>query len=236
MELCFERFVSLTERHTAAMKITLKADRDCKLRVDSRLDGQVKATGYRDGEFGCFIMDEFNVGKPNQTDGVTSVTNTIKRAGFTVSTAQVDNMDGVEPKAALDGDFCACNLYDIDAKAGKAYTLTKVICYTTDRDDQEPEAFVRKLAKDQFAKGYDALRAEQYSAWEAFWEDVGVEFTGDTAHSPGCPLRHVPSESGRRTGRHHQHLRQLSDRMQLFGLDLLGYRDLHGPHVPIHRT
>ena len=93
VRLHFERFVSLAERHTAVMRISLSADRDCRLRVCSRLDGQVKATGYRNEEFGYYVMDEFNCGAPRAEDGILSVTNTIKRSGFTVSTASCPGRD-----------------------------------------------------------------------------------------------------------------------------------------------
>lgn len=199
VRLDFERFVSLAQRNTAVMKVSLTPDRDCRLTVDSRLDGQVKATGYRNETFGYYIMDEFNVGAPRLDGGVVSVTNRIKRSGFTVSTAQADRMEGLEPAQTLDGPFCGCHVYAFDGKAGHTYTLYKTVCYSTDRDEKDPEAFVRTLAAEQLNRGYEALRQEQCQAWEAFWEETGVELSGDTAILQGIrfALFHLNQGVGR---------------------------------------
>ena len=199
VRLHFERFVSLAERHTAVMRISLSADRDCRLRVCSRLDGQVKATGYRNEEFGYYVMDEFNCGAPRAEDGILSVTNTIKRSGFTVSTAQADRMAGLVPAETHDGYFCVCHEYDINAHVGETYTLEKAICYTTDRDDAQPEDFVRTLAKAQLTRGWDVLYAEHRAAWLSFWNEVGVELSGDTAILQGVrfAMFHLNQGAGR---------------------------------------
>lgn len=197
--LQFERFVSLADRNTAVMKIALTPEQDCELRVDSRLDGQVKATGYRNETFGYYIMDEFNCGAPKSDDGIISVTNHIKRAGFTISTAQADCMDGITPTISTDGDYCSGHLYTIAAKAGTTYTLYKTICYNTDRDCENPESFVRTLATKQLERGYEALYNEQSLAWEAFWDEAGIELSGDTAILQGIrfALFHLNQGAGR---------------------------------------
>lgn len=144
-------------------------------------------------------MDEFNVGTPAFEGELISTTNTIKRSGFSVSTAQMDHIEGIVPENRMDGDYCACHLYTIDAKAGAEYALTKVICYSTDRDSKEPLSFVQELVREQFRRGYDALLDEHKQAWLTFWDEVGVEFSGDTAILQGVrfAMFHLNQGAGR---------------------------------------
>ena len=50
--LSFERFVSMAEKHTAASRISVTADRNCRLRFVCVLDGEIKSTGLRNDTWG----------------------------------------------------------------------------------------------------------------------------------------------------------------------------------------
>jgi alpha,alpha-trehalose phosphorylase len=199
VHLSFERFICLDEKHTAAMRMTVTADRDCRVQLDSLLNGDATNSSAHE-EFGSVSTDTFfNRNHPNQEDGVTSITNTVKRSGFTISTAQMDAMEGVEPQMSAHGDWCSSRMYDFTAQAGKTYTLTKVTCYACDRDQEAPEAFVRNLVKEQFSKGYEALKASHCQAWKSFWANGGVDITGDDAILQGIrfAMFHLNQGAGR---------------------------------------
>lgn len=160
LSLKYERFVSLAEKHTAAMRVTVSSDRACVLKIDSILDGQIKKIDLSDGEKGAFLDDCFYFLSLKNEDGVVSATNKTKISAFTITTAMAEQLGGVKPIAEIKDKYFV-NRYELNAAADTAYTLERVICYATNRDfdEAEVETKTRALTKSQANEGFDKLFA-----------------------------------------------------------------------------
>lgn len=200
VDLVFRRFVSLTEKHTTAMQITVQADRACAIVVSSILDAEIKKININDGEK-CVVMDNcFNRLNLQAADRVGSVVNETKRSKFTIAAAFTDRLDDQVP-AVKEDETSITNEYAFQAKAGKAYTFERITCYATNRDFpvDELEASLRALTAAQAKIGYAALFQAHSDAWHLFWDQTGVEIKGDDLILQGLrfAMYHLNQSAGR---------------------------------------
>lgn len=198
VNLIFERFVSLAEKHTTAMKVTIVPEKDCRITFDSILDGEVKKIDICDGEKGVFLDDCFQFIGAEQQGNAVCVTNETRRSKFLISAAMADKMDCCTGKTIVEDKKCI-NRYEFQGEKNKGYTLEKATCYTTNRDAKNVAAEALSLAQKQIEKGYDCLFEQHAKEWAGFWEELGISIKGDTAVLQGVrfAMYHLFQSAGR---------------------------------------
>lgn len=198
VSLQFERFVSLSNKHLAAMRVTVRPLSDCELIIDSILDGNIKKIDISDGEKGIFLDDCFEFLGVHKNQGIASVLNRTKVSGFTIATSMLDSVNGNRGSMSLSGKTCREH-YQFAAKKDTAYTLERVTGYGTNRDFEDPESETEAITRHAFQKGYSVLKKEHEEQWEKFWKDLNLEIEGDDCILQGVrfAMFHLYQSAGR---------------------------------------
>jgi len=198
VHLNYERFVSMDEIHTTAMKITVTPSENCEVGVISVLDGEIKCIDICDGEKGIFMDNSFDLVELTMDNELQSVTNCTKISKFTIVAAKKDKMLGAMVTNAKEGKKLYSQ-YIEQAKADIPVVFERVTCYGTNRDDDNTKQFVRKLTDTQFTEGYEALKNKHIVKWNVFWQQAGVDIKGDTVILQGMrfALYHLNQSTGR---------------------------------------
>lgn len=178
LDLEFKRIVSFARLHVIAQSVTIRADRDAKLVVESGINGQMTNTGSQ----------HFSEGEKRLYDGaVMQYTQTTiqSKIDFFFNTRLRFFKNGTEQqeKGFITMDRRRIDMrYTLELAAGEALTIEKISTVHTSRDkDAEGVDFkemqTRTLAQAEEAQamGYQALADESAAAWnERVWDRVAV--------------------------------------------------------------
>ena len=178
LDLEFKRIVSFARLHVITQSVTIRADRDVKLVVESGINGQMTNTGSQ----------HFSEGEKRLYDGaVMQYTQTTiqSKIDFFFNTRLRFFKNGTEQqeKGFITMDRRRIDMrYTLELAAGEALTIEKISTVHTSRDkDAEGVDFkemqTRTLAQAEEAQamGYQALADESAAAWnERVWDRVAV--------------------------------------------------------------
>lgn len=178
LDLEFKRIVSFARLHVIAQSVTIRADRDVKLVVESGINGQMTNTGSQ----------HFSEGEKRLYDGaVMQYTQTTiqSKIDFFFNTRLRFFKNGAEQqeKGFITMDRRRIDMrYTMELAAGEALTIEKVSTVHTSRDKdaegvdfKEMQARTLAQAEEAQAMGYQALADESAAAWnERVWDRVAV--------------------------------------------------------------
>lgn len=178
LDLEFKRIVSFARLHVIAQSVTIRADRDVSLVVESGINGQMTNTGSQ----------HFSEGEKRLYDGaVMQYTQTTiqSKIDFFFNTRLRFFVNGAEQqeKGFITMDRRRIDMrYTLELAAGQALTIEKVSTVHTSRDKdaegvdfKEMQARTLAQAEEAQAMGYQALADESAAAWnERVWDRVTV--------------------------------------------------------------
>ncbi len=174
----FERFVSLCNDHLMGSKMTVVSDTDTELKIVSGVNGQVSNHGSQhlsEGDKRIYGGKILEYPCKTEQSGVSVILHTaLSFKGGEVSTRSINDRRKLLTEAA------------VSVKAGIPFVLEKISEVHTTRDlvydgvsAEEAEKRLQPESLADFEKvcerGYDVLFAESEKAWEALWEDQGIE-------------------------------------------------------------
>lgn len=188
IEVMAERFLSLADRETGAIRYALKAvNGNANIQVISYLDGNVsnKDSNY-DEKFWEAVETSANT--ENEFGLVTMDT---KKTAYRVAVAMKNDLfvDGakVYPSAAEQDEKWASVNYDTELLSGQALTLYKYIGAATNRDYDNDTVSIK--AEEALTRGfelnYDAMRKAHINAWAKSWAHNDIVIEGDVAAQQG---------------------------------------------------
>lgn len=188
LEVMAERFLSLYDRETGAIRYALKAvNGNANIQVISYLDGDVsnKDSNY-DEKF--WIPVETSANTENEFGLVTMDT---KKTAYRVAVAMKNDLfvDGtkVYPSAAEQDEKWASVSYDTELMSGQALTIYKYIGAATNRDYANEDVSIK--AEEALTRGfelnYDDMRKAHVDAWAQKWAHNDIVIEGDVAAQQG---------------------------------------------------
>jgi kojibiose phosphorylase len=172
LALHFERFASLADPHTAAVRTRVEVlQGEATVRLRAGLDDHVENTGLLHWQRIAQGQDPDEVWLHVRTRatrhdlGVAAVVAVSAHAPFKAAVNDADGQPAVERRATL--------------KAGQTLTLDKFVGIVLDLDAADPVEAARQKAQAAAAAGYTALRSANDAAWAKTWADMDVVIEGD---------------------------------------------------------
>ncbi|MCL2256480.1 MAG: glycoside hydrolase family 65 protein [Firmicutes bacterium] len=156
-----QRFASMTNFNTLAIKYSVVSDYDCLSKIVSGIDGVV-------WDINGPHFTSFNV-----TDNVVTG---ICDSGVSVTTSAKDIPFGDVTNSKIEnGEKSTMNELSFSAKKGVEFGFSKIAFVQTSLDDK----ISKEPRKANFLLKYDDLRNEQKQYWEEFWKNSFVSIEGD---------------------------------------------------------
>jgi len=173
-ELEFVRFVSLADRHVAAVRVAIRPlNWSGRVRAACGLDAS-RASRQRvvrlaaAGPDGALLATETLV---TRFRTAAAMRLRLEEAGRTLPAAG----------RLVRGERCVARVVSLDARAGRTYRLEKLLAVTTSRDASAgpPGRRAASIAAACRRAGFDALLAAHAAAWSRLWARADVTIDGD---------------------------------------------------------
>jgi kojibiose phosphorylase len=172
VDLCFERFASLTDPHTLALRCRITpVDFEGTIKVQAGLNGYADNLGWRHWEW----LDQ------SETDEVIWIhTRTRHTAIELAMAARIAVDDPQDVQTAVTG----CQGYPAwemtcQAQTGQTITLEKIVAVFTSWDTATPVQTAQEKLAD--LPGYAALLDAHQATWAETWRDSDVVIEGDAS-------------------------------------------------------
>jgi len=179
----FSRFVSLAELHTVGQKVAITPDEDVEVSIKTGINGAMTNSGTQH-----FSDVEKRFYDKKYMQYVQTTTET--KIDFVFTSGIEIKVDGetleLEPFITIDRRrlFSA---YTIPVKKGKTVEITKISHVATsfdleyaDKSTKELQEICLTTLKEQCAKGYDFLQAENSAKWsELVWGSIPITIESD---------------------------------------------------------
>lgn len=157
-----ERFASMASQHFMGMKYTVSADFACDVEVVTGIDGDVWDING----------PHFKEVKPENSDGIKSVTGITGEKGISVKTEEYIKIDFDAEREKKLYDKFALEHICFTAEPSRKYSIEKVAAVSTSADEN-------KLNESAANIDYSALKGAHIKAWEKIWDMSYVEIGGD---------------------------------------------------------
>ncbi|WP_207208037.1 glycoside hydrolase family 65 protein [Xylanivirga thermophila] len=182
LELCFNRFVSVANRHIIGSKVTIKPlSGDMNISIESGIDGQVTNTGsqhFHEGEKRIYDATYMEMISKTIQSGVYAAIHASHAFEIDGKKAKVDLLPVIERR------FLS-NKLQLTLKKDSVFTMEKISCVHTSRDlkyESISDDIVDSLKNDgletirkAYELGYDALFKENKDAWAHFWREHDIK-------------------------------------------------------------
>ena len=172
VELCFERFASLADPHTAVVRATMKMfEGEAEVRLRAGINEHVENTGLLHWQHVAQGQNNGQAWLHVSTRGtqhnlvVAAEVSVAADVSVAASANDADGQPAVELRASL--------------AAGQTLTLDKFVAIVPDLDADDPVAVARQKAENAATAGYEALRTANELAWSQVWQDMDVMIEGD---------------------------------------------------------
>lgn len=183
VEVRLERLVSMARRSVIATRVTARADRRARLRVEALAPevpaGKAECDGVYDPRIGPAIDGAWRDVKVIDEQDCRGRVDRLMRSGFAV--------------AALASPLLA----DETLEPGKDWSGVHFAVYAASRSG-DPLPRATEQLRSAMNAGFDALAEEQARWFEAFWTDAHVELPASPAFE--CALRHALFQLAQATG------------------------------------
>ena len=178
------RFVSMARPEIGAVRYRVTALCDLHLRLQAKLDGDVR---NRDSNYDEAFWNILETQSAPRTGLLLAQTRKLDfRVGLAMRLA-LDTDGRVAEPGCIAHELFSANTFDCELTAGQAATLTKVVAVATSQDHDKDilGAKVSFLALTAEAAGFDTLLAEQETKWAEIWSHSDIVIEGDTAAQQG---------------------------------------------------
>jgi maltose phosphorylase len=176
-----QRFLSIVRDEVSAQQFRVTVDRAAEVVLEPYLDFNVVNSDAN--------WDESFWAQEGHEAGSWVKART-KKLDFVVAAAMECVLEGAQGQAkghAVGREGYASQVFTLQAEAGIAYTLHKYVGVVSSMN--APATEVQARAKAQAAEahkaGYEALLAEQRSAWRAKWDHADIVIDGDNSAQQG---------------------------------------------------
>ncbi len=165
-----ERFLSADDIHLMVMKYSLKTSKNCKIRIETGIDGDVwDINGPHLGGITTSIKDNILLLK--------AVTNQLNKDIFIADALDI-SYGTVEIE---ESERKIIRVIKIDVEAGVEYNFNKFLSIYTDNDDfREPMKESINSVKGAYDNGYQRLYQAHQGIWDNRWKNSDIEIEGDS--------------------------------------------------------
>lgn len=176
-----EKFLSMANRHTAAMRFTITAlstPVDCSVSVG--LDGEVRNLPIADNQLQentefAKIWDKPET-KPLEGGGMLTAKTHV--SGRVTSMCYSASADGnALSSRELREDYVGSR-FEARLEPGSSLTVDKLVSVACFRDGPEPERLAFEALKSLEARGFDGMLEDSRLAWSELWRDMDIKLTG----------------------------------------------------------
>ena len=176
-----EKFLSMANRHTAAMRFTLRAEgaaADCSLSLG--LDGAVRNLPIADNQMQentefARIWGEVRAEATADGGRLHASTSVSSRATAMAFAARCTGE--AERSAELRGEYVGSR-FDIRLRPGESAAVEKLVSVACFRDGAEPDALAGEALDYARQRGFEGMLEDTRRAWAGIWRDVDIELTG----------------------------------------------------------
>ena len=176
-----QRFLSIVRDEVSAQQFRVTVDRAAEVVLEPYLDFNVVNSDAN--------WDETFWAQEGHEAGSWVKAKT-KKLDFVVAAAMECVLEGAQGQAkglAAGREGYAAQVFTLQAEAGTAYTLHKYVGVVSSMNAPatEVESKARARAAEAHKAGYEALLAEQRSAWRAKWDHADIVIDGDDSAQQG---------------------------------------------------
>lgn len=176
-----EKFLSMANRHTAAMRFTLTPKSsavDCSVAVG--LDGAVRNLPIADNQLQdntefARIWGELDT-KPLEGGGM--LTAKTSESGRVTAMCFSARCTGVAAGSRELREDYVGSRFEARLEPGRSLTVEKLISVACFRDGAEPERIAYEALKSVESKGFDGMLEDTKRAWSEIWSDLDIKLTG----------------------------------------------------------
>ncbi|TVR33042.1 MAG: beta-phosphoglucomutase [Nitriliruptor sp.] len=170
-QLVDERFASMDERHLLAQRQRVFAAPGDRLTFTSGIDGQVWSLN---GDHFAFVEPQIH------DDALAMRMNTTER-GLPIAVAQVVRIRGgqVHAERVIEDERQLLRVMDVEVGDDGVVIVDQVMTVYSGNDVEYPLRESLAVARAAIDDGYESLLARHALAWDALWERVDVQITGD---------------------------------------------------------
>ena len=176
-----EKFLSMADRHTAAMRFTLtpkSAAVDCSVAVG--LDGAVRNLPIADNQLQdntefARIWGKLDT-KPLEGGGM--LTAKTSESGRVTAMCFSARCTGVAAGSRELREDYVGSRFEAKLEPGRSLTVEKLVSVACFRDGAEPERIAYEALKSVESKGFDGMLEDTQRAWSEIWSDLDIKLKG----------------------------------------------------------
>lgn len=166
-----ERFASLANLHLLPMKYSIVADKACKVKIKTGIDGRVWDLHGKH-------LEKFNV---FEEDGLISVQTFTKDKGIeldvvTNSILSDDIKFDYTFKKEHDSIY---KLLEFNIKKGEEFTFYNIASIYSSNDVKKPLKTAKANCEESLATSYIDLKEENNKLWDQLWKDIDIKIQND---------------------------------------------------------
>lgn len=174
VDLHFERFASLADRHVLALRCQVTP-----LNFEGTIEVQASINGYPDNQ-GVMHWEWVNQGDITTDEGDRAVWLHVRTRNTGIELGMASRLTVLDADASV--RVTGCQGYPslaatFPAQSGKTVTLEKIITVFTSREEKVPAQAAQDKLRQQ--PNYKTLLSAQEAAWEEVWQSSDVVIEGD---------------------------------------------------------
>ncbi|MCA1993038.1 MAG: beta-phosphoglucomutase [Coleofasciculus sp. S288] len=174
VDLHFERFASLADRHVLALRCQVTP-----LNFEGTVEVQASINGYPDNQ-GVMHWEWVNQGDITTDEGDRAVWLHVRTRNTGIELGMASRLTVLDADASV--RVTGCQGYPslaatFPAQSGKTVTLEKIITVFTSREEKVPAQAAQDKLRQQ--PNYKTLLSAQEAAWEKVWQSSDVVIEGD---------------------------------------------------------
>jgi trehalose/maltose hydrolase-like predicted phosphorylase len=162
------RFASLARLPLICMEITLQADRDCQLTLQTGIDGDVWDLN------GPHLRDITS----SEQDGIISLSAVTHENGVPVAVSEMATF-AMGTQSIIKGEKNILRAIQVPVRSNQACILYKFVAHATGLDSTDPLADSQRACREAAVLGFDRLMAEHCTLWAQRWAACDIQIEGD---------------------------------------------------------
>lgn len=173
VDLHFERFTSLADRHVLALRCHVTP-----VDFSGAIEVQASINGYSDNQG---VM-HWNCLDQGGTDRSLWLHLRTRKSGIELGMAAYLNVSSDnQPLRTIGGQGYPAVTTSLQARQGETVTLEKIVTVFTSRDTKNPDRTAQNKLSDLINQGecYETLRSQHIQAWQKEWQFCDVVIEGD---------------------------------------------------------
>ena len=174
VNLVYERFASMAEKHLLAFKLKVYADSDCDLKIISVFDGNISETNNRKAEMGSDQNSIYTCEKLYVDSGCIFTLNSTKRSKLSVQACMTDNLIKADKSKVVLETNKFENITELKIAKDTSFEYKRLVVYTTSLEGENFEEVGKNILSKCAESGYDKLLKAHEKEWEKIWKESDV--------------------------------------------------------------